>query len=78
MFPWYFAYDRLNYACYLPGYNPQIINIQTDHPQVYQHFSNGGLSVQLADDNPFGRIPISHTAEVTVNKDSQAVGATTQ
>ena len=80
MFPRYFAYeyDRLNYSCYLPASNPQMINLQTDHPQVYQHFSNGGFSVQLADDNQFGHFPIDQTAEVTVNKDSQAVGGTTQ
>ena len=59
MIPWCFAYDRLNYARYLPAYYAQMINLQTDHPQVYQHFSNGGLSVQLADDNPFGRIPVA-------------------
>ena len=58
MIPWCFAYDLLNYARYLPAYYAHMINLQTDHPQVYQHFSNGGLSVQLADDNPFGRIPV--------------------
>ena len=54
-----------------------MINLQTDHPQVYQHFSNGGFSVQLADDNPFGRIPIDQATYVTVNKDTHAVGGTT-
>ena len=78
IFPWYFAYDRLNYAWYLPAYYAQMINLQTDHPHVYQHFSNGGFSVQLADDNPFGRIPIDQTTEVTVDKYTQTVGGTTK
>ena len=78
MFPWYFAYDRLNYACHLPAYNPQMTNLQTDNPQVYQHFFNGGFSVQLADDNPFGRIPIDQATEVTVKKDTQTVGGATK
>ena len=78
MFPWYFTYDRLNYARYLPAYNPQINNLQTDHPQVYQHFSNGGLSAHLADDNPFGRIPVDQATYVTVNKDTHTGGGTTK
>ena len=76
--PWCFVYDSLNYARYLPAYYAQMINLQTDHPQVYQHFSKGGLSVQLADDNPFGRIPVDQATEVSVNKDTQTVGGTTK
>ena len=55
-----------------------MINLQTDHPQVYQHFANGVLSVQLADDNPFGRMPVDQATEVTVNKETQTVGGTTK
>ena len=55
----------------------QMMNLQTDHPQVYQHFSNGGFSAQLADDNPFDRIPVDQATEVTVNKYTQIVGGTT-
>ena len=53
-------------------------NLQPNHPQVYQHFSNGGLSAQLADDNPFGRIPVHQATDVTVNKDTHTVGGTTK
>ena len=38
MIPWCFAYDRLNYARYKPTYYAQLINIQTDHPRIFQHF----------------------------------------
>ena len=76
MIPWCFAYDRLNYARYLSAYYAHMINLQTDHPQIYQHISNGGFSVQLADDNPFGRIPVDQATQVTVNKDTQTVGGT--
>jgi len=48
LIPWCFAYDRLNYARYLPAYFAQMTNLQRDHPQVYEHFANGGFSVQLA------------------------------
>ena len=78
LIPWCFAYDRLNYARYLPAYFAQMTNLQTDHPQVYEHFANGGFSVQLAADNPFARILVDQTTEVTVNKDTQTVGGTTK
>ena len=55
-----------------------MINLQTDHPQVYQHFSNGGFSGQLADDNPFGRMPVDQATEVTVDKDTQTLSGTTK
>ena len=53
-------------------------SLQTDHPQKYEHFANGDLSVQLAADNPFGCIPVDQTTEVTLNKDTQTVGGTTK
>ena len=53
-------------------------NLQTDHPQKYEHFANGSFSVQLAADNPFGYIPVDQTIEVTLNKDTQTVGGTTK
>ena len=34
----------------------------------------GGFSVQIGDDNEFGRIPVDQTCEETVNKDTQAPG----
>ena len=46
MIPWYFAYDHLNYARYLPVYYEQMTNLQTSHPDVFQHFLNGGFAVQ--------------------------------
>ena len=78
LIPWCFAYDRLNYARYLHAYFAEMTNLQTDHPQVYEHFANGGFSVQLAADNPFDCIPVDQTTEVNVNKDTQTVGGTTK
>ena len=78
LIPWCFAYDRLNYARYLHAYFAQMTNLQTDHPQKYEHFANGDFSVQLAADNPFGCIPVDQTTEVTLNKDTQTVGGTTK
>ena len=74
--PWCFAYDRQNYARYLPYYYAQMSRLAIDHPDVHAHFMNGGFSVQLDRNNPFGRIPVDQTIEETVNKDTQTPGGT--
>ena len=38
----------------------------------------GQFSVQLAGDNPFGRLPVDQTTEVTVNKDTKIAGGVTK
>ena len=76
MIPWSFAYDRTNYARYLPVYFAQMSMLQNDFPDVYNHFQAGGFSVQLGDRNPFGRIPLDQTIEETANKDTQTAGGT--
>ena len=37
---------------------------------------NGGFSVQLSNENTFGRIPVDQTLEETVNRDTQTPGGT--
>ena len=47
-------------------------NDQTiDHPDVYVQLENGGFSVQLGIQKPFGRIPVDQTIKETVKKDTQ-------
>ena len=67
-------YDKINYARYLPVYYAQMINLPSEHPNVYSNFMNGRFSVQLAGESPFGRIPVDQTTEVTVNKDTKSSG----
>ncbi|KAL8625537.1 hypothetical protein ACOMHN_014626 [Nucella lapillus] len=76
MIPWCFSYDKLNYARFLPVYYAEMTNLATDHPEIYEEFQKGNFSVQLATGNPFARIPVDQTTEVTVNKDTQTVGGT--
>ena len=78
MIPWCFAYDRLNYARYLPVYYAEMTNLAASRPEIYQAFKDGNFSVQLTESNPFGRIPVDQTTEVTVNRDTQTVGGTTK
>ena len=74
--PRMFAYDRLNYAKYLPVYYNQMLNLPMEHPEVYEHLKNGGMSVQLGAANTFGRIPVDQAIEETANKDTQTAGGT--
>ena len=45
--------------------------LSIDHPDVHVQLENGGFSVQLGRQNPFGRIPVDQTIKETVNKDTQ-------
>lgn len=77
MIPWCFAYDKLNYARYLPYYYAQMSRLAIDHPDVHEQFMQGqGFSVQLASSSPFARIPVDQAIEVTNNKDTQTPGGT--
>ena len=74
--PWCFAYDRTNYARYLPWYLRNMTSLSTTHPDVDEYLKAGGFSTQMSDRNTFGRIPMDQTIEETVNKDTQTPGGT--
>ena len=76
MIPWRFAYDKLNYARYMSPYYAQMTNLPEKNPRVYEAFKAGQFSVQMSNNNPFGRIPVDQAADVTVNKDTQPPGGT--
>ena len=74
--PWCFAYDNINYARYLSAYLSEMSHLPEEHPDAFKYLSSGGLSVQLSNSNPFGRVPVDQTCEETVNKDTQTSGGT--
>ena len=76
MICWCFAYDKINYARFLPYYYATMSRLHVDHPGVYDEFTKGAFSVQIGDKNPFGRIPVDQAIEETVNKDTQTPGGT--
>ena len=53
-------------------------NVPETDPCMYEAFKSGQFSVQISSDNPFGRIPVDQTTEVTVNKDTQTPGGTSR
>ena len=65
--PWCFTYDNINYARYLT----EMFHLPEGHPDAFKYISSGGLSVQLSNSNPFGRVPVDQTCEETVNKDTR-------
>ena len=76
LIPWCFAYNRSNYARYLPWYLLQMLNLPNSHPELNNYLLDGGFSTQIGSDNPFGCIPMDQTIEETVNKDTQTAGGT--
>ena len=50
--------------------------LQEDHSEIYEFMRNNLFSVQLSQENAFGRIPVDQTLEETVNKDTQTPGGT--
>ena len=74
--PWCFAYDKPNYARYLSAYLHEMSHLPEEHPDTLEYLRSGGFSVQIGEDNPFGRIPVDQTCEETVNKDTQTSGGT--
>ena len=73
MIPWYFAYDKLNYTCYLEAYLTYMINLPTEHPSIDAYLNQGGFAVQVSSlsCNPFGAVPVDQTVEETMNRDTQ-------
>ena len=76
MIPWCFAYDKLNYARYMSPYYAQMTHLPDKNPRVYEAFKAGQFSVQMSNNNHFGRIPMDQATDVTVNKDTQTPGGT--
>ena len=72
-----FAYDKMNYARYLPIYFAEMTALPQTHPNIFENFLNGQFSVQMSNNNTFGRIPVDQTIECTINKDTQTAGGTT-
>ena len=64
--PWAFAYDKINYARYMPVYYAQMKQLVSSHPDVHAHFVNGGFAVQRGSRDPFGKIPADQAIEETL------------
>ena len=54
-----------------------MLNLQVGHPEVYNAFVQGNFSVQLNEENTFGRMEADKVIETTINKDTKTPGGTT-
>ena len=60
----------------MSAYYSDMTSLPDEHPEVHEFTRDGGLSVQLSNDNTLGRIPVDQTLKETVNKDTQTPGGT--
>ena len=69
-----FAYDRTNYARYLPVYLCEMLALERNHPSVHQAVTSGDFVVQRSSWNGFGQVAVDHTIEQTINCDTKSKG----
>lgn len=75
--PWFFAYDRINYARYLPVYLLEMLNLEKTHPLVNKYLHNGEFVAQRQNVYGFSGIAMDQTIEQTANRDSKTKGGLT-
>ena len=75
--PWAFTCDRQYYARYLTLHLMEMVNLEENHRCIYDDFMKGNFSVQISDNNTFGRLEADEVIETTINKDTKTHGATT-
>lgn len=73
MLPWFFAYDRTNYARYGSVYWCTMATLATTHPDAEDALASGELSVQRSD-HPFAQVAVDMAIEQTVNRDTKTPG----
>ena len=75
MMPWFFAYDRVNYARYLPSYWLEMVNLSTTHPSCHSEISvKGQWTVQRQSVHGFASIACDQAIEQTCNRDAKTKG----
>lgn len=74
MLPWMFAYDRTNYARYLPVCLCDMLALEQNHPSVHQAVDSGDFVVQRSSWNGFGQVAVDQTIEQTINCDTKSKG----
>ena len=54
-----------------------MVNSEEDHRCIYDDFMNGNFSVQMPDNNIFGRLEADRVIKTTISKDTKTPGGTT-
>ena len=74
MIPWFFSYDHLNYARYLPIYLVEMLNLPKTHPLVYEELNSGNFVARRQNNYGFCGIAMDQVIEQTANRDSKTKG----
>ncbi|KAK6168598.1 hypothetical protein SNE40_019797 [Patella caerulea] len=75
MLPWFFSYDRMNYARYAPAYWLEMMRLPISHPELdVNMFKDGNWTVHRQDNSPFSSIACDQAIEETCNGDSKTKG----
>ena len=70
MLPWYFAYDHVNYARYLPVYLLHMIQLPETHPEAQMMLEIGEFGLQRTTEHGFAQLP----TEQTLNRSTKTKG----
>ena len=68
----FFTYDKQNYSQFLATQFQELLSFESWHPNVYEEFQKGNSSVQLSDNNTFGRMEPDGVIETTITRDIKA------
>ena len=70
----FFAYNRLDYAQYIPEYVARMYQLQTTDPKLWLQFLSNDFTANTSNGIPFTRIGLDHAQE-HVNKNLKGQGA---
>ena len=48
-----------------------MINLEENHPSIYQELMKGNFSVQVSDDHPLGKLKPDKVIETTINRNTK-------
>jgi len=79
MLPWFYAYDKHNYARYGTLYYVEMQNLPQTHQEIHELFSNnrGSFTYQTNHHQSFSAIACDQAIEQTINRDSKSRGGLT-
>eukprot|EP00057_Strongylocentrotus_purpuratus_P019489 XP_011673963.1 PREDICTED: uncharacterized protein LOC105442958 [Strongylocentrotus purpuratus] len=77
MLPWYFSYDRVNYARYLSAYWVEMCALKETHPDIHDALRAGNFVAQRQQNHGFAQVACDQVIEQTANRDSKTKGGLT-
>ena len=74
--PWFHAYDRVNYARYLPVYIAEMKSLPSTHPAVHSELNSasGEFVAQRQGKHGFSQVACDMAIKQTINRDSKTKG----